>query len=265
MQRWLNYSKVVSTVAVAVFAATVFAQPHSLSDRVALLEARSSDPQASVELLNQLNALQAQLREQQGKLEQLEHSTAQFEQLNARITALEQRTARYESQQQQPSVPAQHDAVASKTPPVPNGTLIAPTPGASVASPQEMRDYQHAFGLLKKGQYADASDAFLAFLSHYPAAHYTPNAMYWLGESYYATRNYQLAKKQFETLLSRYPTHLKSTGGLLKLALTERQLGDIHAARAHLKQLISVYPASEAAHFAQEQLQTLDHQASAHP
>ena len=264
MQRWFKYSKVVATVAVTVFAATVFAQPHSLSDRVALLEARSSDPQASVELLNQVNALQAQVREQQGKLEQLEHSNAQFEQLNARIAALDQRMMRFESQQQS-FVPTQHDKVLSQTPLVPNGTSLAASPAASVASPQEMRDYQHAFGLLKKGQYADASDAFLAFLSRYPAAHYTPNAMYWLGESYYATRNYQLAKKQFETLLRRYPTHLKSSGGLLKLALTERQLGDTQAARAHLKQLISAYPASQAAHFAQEQLQTLDHQASAHP
>ena len=30
----------------------------------------------------------------------------------------------------------------------------------------------------------------------------TPNAMYWLGESYYATENYQLAGQQFLILLS---------------------------------------------------------------
>lgn len=258
MQQCVWSFRVVSLVAVNFFAATAAAQPHSLSDRVALLEERASDSKANIELINQLSALQAQVRSLQGQLEQLENSHQQSDALNARLTELEQRLRRIEMQ----ALPAPVAIDPSRAPSVDStrGGVSAqsPTLGPTVEPKTVLRDYQQAFDLLKKGQYADASDAFLAFLAHHPNASLTPNAMYWLGESYYATGNYQLAKTEFATLIKRYPTHFKSAGALLKLALSELQLGDKQAARSHLIQLISTHPQSEAAHLAQHQLDALD-------
>ena len=72
-------------------------------------------------------------------------------------------------------------------------------------SGDERAAYNVAFDALKGGNYADAAQLFLSFLELYPNGTYTPNAMYWLGESYYVTQNYQLAGEQFRTLLDRYP------------------------------------------------------------
>ena len=256
MQQCVWSFRVVSLVAVIVVTATADAQPHSLSDRVALLEQRATDPRANIELVNQLSALQAQVRTLQGQLEQLENCQQQSGVLNTRLTELEQRLKRIEIQSS--LAPSATDLSHAPSVDSSNVSAVSPRLHSVVEPTSVLRDYQHAFDLLKKGQYADASDSFLAFLSSYPNATLTPNAMYWLGESYYATRNYQLAKTEFATLIKRYPTHFKSAGGLLKLALSELQLGDKPAARAHLIQLISTQPKSEAAHLAQQQLHALN-------
>ncbi len=59
---------------------------------------------------------------------------------------------------------------------------------------------------------------------------YAPNALYWLGESYYVTQNYALAADQFRALLDRYPGNDKAPGALLKLGLSEYGCGQVDAA-----------------------------------
>jgi tetratricopeptide (TPR) repeat protein len=46
---------------------------------------------------------------------------------------------------------------------------------------------------------------FREFIQKYPNDALTPNAFYWLGESYYATTNYQVALEAFKHLLSQFP------------------------------------------------------------
>nr|CEL45834.1 conserved hypothetical protein [Xanthomonas citri pv. citri] len=110
---------------------------------------------------------------------------------------------------------------------------------------------------MKNGKYDDASQLFLSFLELYPNGVYTPNALYWLGESYYATRNFQLAEAQFRDLVSRYPTHDKAAGGLLKLGLSQYGEGKNNEAQQTLQQVASQYPGSDAARVAQERLQSI--------
>src|SRR3970040_157621 len=71
----------------------------------------------------------------------------------------------------------------------------------------ERAGYDAAFNALKAGQYAESAQRFQAFLTRFPNGTYAPNALYWLGESYYVTQNYQLAQQQFQALLDRYSTH----------------------------------------------------------
>ena len=64
---------------------------------------------------------------------------------------------------------------------------------AAAASPEaEKAAYDQAFQSLKDMSYADAAEQFQDFLTFYPGSQYADNAQYWLGESYYVTRNYEI-------------------------------------------------------------------------
>ena len=64
---------------------------------------------------------------------------------------------------------------------------------APVSAQAEKAAYDQAFQALKELRYADAAEDFQSFLDQYPNSEYADNAQYWLGESYYVTRNYDIA------------------------------------------------------------------------
>ena len=118
----------------------------------------------------------------------------------------------------------------------------------------EREAYDAAFDALKSGQYAESARLFQAFLGRYPGGSYAPNALYWLGESYYVTQNYPLAQEQFQALLDRYPTHDKAPGALLKVGLSQYGLQDLDGAERTLEDVVSRYPGSDAARTAADRL-----------
>jgi len=213
--------------AVAFFSpAQAQAQRLSLAERVAKLEQDAqghNGSQANIDLVNQINALQAQVQTLQGQIEELRHQVdegksrgkEQYIDLDSRLGRLEGRNAG--------TAPA-GSAVAA----APNGQLqditlgdtagqaapsprpgapaqpaaAAPPPEAALANPgDEKGDYDQAFSALKDGRYAESARRFQAFIAQYPRSELTPNAYYWLGESYYVVQNYQLSLQTFQTLL----------------------------------------------------------------
>ena len=124
-------------------------------------------------------------------------------------------------------------------------------------SVDERSAYNSAFDSLKAGRYAESARMFQAFLDVHPSGAYAPNAMYWLGESYYVTQNYALAQDQFQGLLDRYPTHDKAAGALLKVGLCQYGLRQLDAAEATLAKVLARYPGSEAARTADDRLRAI--------
>jgi tol-pal system protein YbgF len=129
--------------------------------------------------------------------------------------------------------------------------------GLLAQSGDERGAYQTAFDTLKSGQYAESARQFQAFLARYPDGSYAPNALYWLGESYYVTQNYELAQQQFQALLQRYPTHDKASAALLKLGLAQYGAKQYDAAEATLTAVQQQYPGSDAATTAADRLQAI--------
>jgi tol-pal system protein YbgF len=110
---------------------------------------------------------------------------------------------------------------------------------------------------LKAGRYAESAQLFQAFLQAHPNGSYAPNALYWLGESYYVTQNYQLAREQFQALFDRYPTHDKAPGALLKVGLAQYGLKDMAGAEATLADVVARFPGTDAARTADDRLRAL--------
>jgi tol-pal system protein YbgF len=259
-------------LALGAAATPAFAQRVSLADRVARLEQQAANNQGNVDLLNQVTqlrsevqALRAQLEELQQQNEQLKQSARnQYLDLDGRITQLEGRAAVTTA----PTRPAAAVPAPARTTTATPGT--APTAANGDRAPAVYGDagriaqgadergaYNAAFDVLKAGNYVESARLFQQFLDAYPAGSYAPNALYWLGESYYVTQNYALAQQQFQALLDRYPTHDKAPGALLKVGLSQYGLRQMDAAEATLTQVAQRYPGSDAARTAEDRLRAI--------
>ena len=278
MMRKLSITLATSLVAAAalVAAAPASAQRMSLAERVTLLEQQKGDNQATVDLLRQVNMLKDEVTSLRAQVEQLTH-----EQEQARATAraqyldLDGRLNRMQGG----VVPALDPQGGQDTPATPAGGTPAPSdgvegvdlPAAAADVPViygdpgkldqvagEREAYDAAFGALRGGDYAESARQFHAFLGRYPGGAYAPNALYWLGESYYVTQNYKLALEQFEALLQRYPTHDKAPGAMLKVGLSQQGLQQLDAAERTLAEVATRYPGTDAARVASDRLGAIE-------
>ena len=126
------------------------------------------------------------------------------------------------------------------------------------ASPEaEKEAYDHAFQSLKDLKYADSAAQFQNFLQQYPGSEYADNAQYWLGESYYVTRNYDIALEAFQDLLTKYPGSPKVADGLLKIGYTHYELKQWDQARAALEQVQQQYEGTTLARLAGSRLRSM--------
>ena len=249
-------------LAALVAAAPAYAQRASLADRVAALEQQAANNQGNVDLLNpvtqlksEVQALRAQIEELQQQAEQQKQGQrAQYLDLDGRVNRLEGGV---------PSTSAPRTPAAAAATPVSSPTASDREPavhgdaGTLTQGADERTAYNAAFDVLKAGRYAESAQQFQAFLDAHPNGAYAPNALYWLGESYYVTQNYALALEQFQTLLGRYPTHDKTPGALLKVGLSQYGLKQMEAAEATLAQVVQRYPDSDAARTADDRLRAI--------
>ncbi|MDQ3206818.1 MAG: tol-pal system protein YbgF [Pseudomonadota bacterium] len=260
--------KLVLNIAVAaalVAAAPAWAQRASLADRVALLEQRAADNQGNIDLLRQVEQLTREVQLLRSQVEELNHQQEQIKQTaRSQYLDLDSRLNRLEG-----GNGAALDVGASATPVAPaarppSGALpevpreqapsIHGDAGSIAQAADEREVYDVAFNALKAGRYDEAAGLFESFLARFPGGSFAPNALYWLGESHYATQRFDQARQQFESLLQRYPTHDKAPGALLKVGLSfygQRQLDD---AERTLGEVVSRYPGTDAARTAADRL-----------
>jgi tol-pal system protein YbgF len=128
---------------------------------------------------------------------------------------------------------------------------------APATAAEEKAAYDHAFQALKELRYADAAEDFQAFLQRYPNSEYADNAQYWLGESYYVTRNYDIALSAFQTLINRFPDSPKSPDALLKIGYTHYELKQWDAARQALTRVQQEYPDTTLSRLAENRLRSM--------
>jgi tol-pal system protein YbgF len=261
-----------------LFAVPAFAQDSrlSLADRVSRLEQQAQNQnQGGTTLVNQVQALQSQLQQMQGQIEELQHqlqeandkNKAQYVDLDSRLGRLEGGAgAAAGAQGNAANTTNPSPAASAPPPPVDAGKGGKPPAGAKGAAPANAATaqaaYDDAFKSLRGGDYAQASRGFRGFIQQYPDSPLLPNAYYWLGESYYATMNYQVALEAFQTLLSQFPQSEKAPDAMLKAGYSQIELKQVDAGKATLKAVSTKYPGSKAASLAQERLRRLQLQSA---
>jgi tol-pal system protein YbgF len=154
-------------------------------------------------------------------------------------------------------VPEVREPMASESAVVGIGQPAAQSQSAPTSAADEKAAYDQAFQALKELRYADAAEDFQSFLDQYPNSDYADNAQYWLGESYYVTRNYDIALTAFQNLLDNYPESPKSPDALLKIGYTHYELEQWDSARAALTQVQENFPDTTLSLLAENRLRSM--------
>lgn len=205
-----------------------------------------------IQLLQQIDSLNSEIAKLRGQIEVLVNQNEQLQKrqrdfyldLDTRLRRLEGTAA-----------PAA-DASAS----VPATAIAATVPTAAVASKDkdggELRAYDNASNLFKKGDYTRSVEAFSTFLRDFPASPLAANAQYWVGMSYFNLRDLRNAQSNQEALIKRFPESPKVPDALLAIASVQLEQGDAGSARNTLEDIIARYPGTEAAAKARTRLVT---------
>lgn len=202
-----------------------------------------------VDLVMQSDNQQRAIAEILGRTETIEHEAEiladrqrnLYVDLDERIRMLEQRL--------------QGQGIAAKVNVLDGGALVPgqlPLPGGS-----DRDNYQAAFELLKQQRYEPAAMAFQQFLVSFPDSLLADNAQYWLAESYYVTRQFDEALKQFRVVISQYADSRKVPDALLKMGYCNYELEHWEDARAALLRVQSEYSETTAARLAGQRLERM--------
>lgn len=210
-----------------------------------------------LELLSQMDAMQAELRDLRNKTELQGHelerlSTRQREllrDLDRRLTSVE-RGAATATTNVQPTEPTQTQTASVEAP--------TPTTSRSTATAAEQQQYEAAFNLLKQGLYSRASQAFRAFIQKNPTSPLAGNAQYWTAEANYVIRNFGLALKEFDLVVNEYPESAKVADALLKIGYSYYEIGTWEKAREALTNVVVRFPNTTVAKLAQIRLTKMD-------
>jgi len=205
-----------------------------------------------LDLLQQLETLQAEVRqlrnttEVQGhELEQLKNrQRSLYDDLDKRLRETERRAA---------SAPPA--AVTGNAGLVPPATLPTADGPRTVTTTQQ-QEYDAAFGLMKQGLYEKAIKAFRSFLARHPDSGLADNAQYWIAEGNYVLRNYKLALEEFTKVLG-YSKSTKSPDAMLKIGYVHYELGAYDKARTALTEVQQRYPGTPVARLAGTRLEKM--------
>jgi tol-pal system protein YbgF len=103
-------------------------------------------------------------------------------------------------------------------------------------------EYRMALALVQQENFAEAIPRLRSYLRKHPDTPLSDNAQYWIGESYYAQRDFNNAILAFYDVTRRYPKGDKVCAAMLKQGFAFAELGDAADARIVLERLIQAHP-----------------------
>ncbi|WP_154222778.1 tol-pal system protein YbgF [Marinicella rhabdoformis] len=258
------------------------AQKLSIQERLSKLEQQSGGSGNAADLVYQIQQLQQQLAQMQGTIEEQNHQINQLKErqkvlyvdMDSRITHIEEAMGGKPKNELTEDSAINDDSNQATTQAVTIAApVIRPTVDAQVntqtlnnsnvtatSEPVETAaktQYLAAFNELKAGRSNESSRLFEDFIQAHPNTDLTDNAYYWLGESYYVSRNYPLALAAFQNLEQKFPLSSKLADALLKIGYTYHELEDYAQAQTALEKVVDSFPNQPVARMAEKRLNLL--------
>lgn len=186
---------------------------------------------AMLDLVNQIEALRAEVAQLRGQNERMAKELAEI-------------------QQRQKDVSSAVDERLRVLEPI----KVAIDGQEFLAQPDEKAAFEAAMDVLRATDFPRAAQLYGQFIQKYPSSGYVPVALYWQGNAYYAGRNYKEAIASYQRLIARTPGHPRVPEAKLAIANCQLELKDSRAAKATLQDLVKAHPDTEAGATAKDRL-----------
>lgn len=203
-----------------------------------------------VELQTQVEALKQDIARLKGDLELASHQLDLAQQRQKDLyTDTDSRLRKLES---------------APTPSSAQGPASAEATASSAAAPSaaketiEQKQLEAANTLSKESKHKEAFAAYDKFLKDFPNSALVPDALYGLGYSQFALKNYKSSIATQQKLLDTHPDSAQAPNAMMNMANSQIQLGQVTAAKKTLRDLVKKYPDSEVTPTAQKRLKMLD-------
>ncbi len=212
-----------------------------LKKRVTAIEAVVQG-QGLAEMSNQIEALKQEVANLKGDLEVAAHGLDTTQQRQKDLyTDTDTRLRKLEG-----GVP-----VASNSAP----TTPLPQP---LAEEKDVKAFADADSLSKSAKHKEAFAAFDSFLKDYPTSKLAPDALYGMGYSQFALKNYKSSIATQQKVIDLHSASAKVPDAMFNMANSQIQLGQVSSAKKTLRDLIAKYPDAAVTPNAQKRLKALE-------
>jgi len=235
----------------------------SVEERLNRVE-RLVNSKGLVDIMVRVESMQSELQRLVGEIELQKHGLEEIKKrqrdlyidIDRRLLQMERRSgsaSSFRATRQPDSV----TATPEKNKVTQRPAKVSATPRAIKKKEGEQVAYQKAFDLLRALRYEKATQAFRQFLNDFPDGRYAHIAQYWLAETSYHTRKFDVAVEDYQTLINQYPKSPKRADALLKIGYSQFELKSFSKAKAVLEKLIQAYPGTTEAGQAENLLQKI--------
>jgi tol-pal system protein YbgF len=215
------------------------AQQKSLEQRLSAIDAKlgqmdSTSQNRVVDLSQMIDSLRQDMAKLRGQIELLANQTETLERrqkdlyvdLDTRLRRIEQTQTQLQDKMSQ----GERSAAAEK------------------------QAYETALNQFKLGNYQLSITNFQNFMTNFSSSELLPSAQYWIGNAYYAMRDYKSAIAAQQKVVRLWPENSKAPDALLNIASAQTELGQSKEARETLRTLVKKYPSSSASEQAKQRL-----------
>lgn len=198
------------------------------------------------DMQNQIEALKQEVANLRGDLEVAQHNldATQTRQKDL-YTDTDTRLRRIESGAVGPSNSSSSAAPAN-------------TPTQPVAEEKDAKAFADANALSQSAKHKEAFTAFDAFLKEYPNSKLVADALYGMGYSQFALKNYKSSIATQQKVIDLHPDSPKVPDAMFNMANGQIQLGQVGSAKKTLRDLVAKYPDAAVTPSAQKRLKALE-------
>ena len=214
-------------------------------------QSKQDNRQAALQLQAQIEALKQDIANLRGEREQLLREITLLQRAQKDINVeIEERFQKIYDQFAKKEAPSTQKEEAPKS-----SKINVQVDGFEfLAEPDEKRDFEAAFVLFRKGDFAAAAKEFAQFVKVYSASGYKPSALYWLGSAKFARRDFNEAIAHLKGLVNDFPNHARAPEAMLTVGNAQLEIKQAKEARKTFNELLKLYPTTEAAAAAKDRL-----------
>lgn len=194
-----------------------------------------------VELQNQIGILRQEVAQLRGDLEVVNHQIESTQQRQKDLyTDTDMRLRKVETLAVAPS--SANDAVTHQM----------------ASEEKDAKVLAEANALSQSGKHKEAFNAYDAFLKEFAGSKLVPDALYGMGYSQFALKNYKSSIVTQLKLIDAYPNSERAPEAMFNMANSQIQLGQVANAKKSLRDLIAQYPNAEIIPTAEKRLKALE-------